>query len=195
MTVENTGTRSGGSSIEDRRLRGDRRTYTDPDFDAPDRRKGRGRRPTEVPASITNFLEPPDGESFINVPIVISRVEHEFAYMESDAELGRRHVAKMIGEIDAQLGGRKVAGQNERVRYLAEAQNRAVYVRCGDNPGSETDYLSTVVVPGEPIIFEYDSKAHEQASRALLHRFAKALGYKIVEWKTDDQRKGAPVLG
>ena len=93
----------------------------------------------------------------------------------------------MIGDIDAQLGGRKVAGQSERVKYLAEAQSRAVYVRCGDNPGSETDYLSTVVIPGEPIIFEYDSKAHAQASRALLQRLAKVLGYKIVEWRIDDR--------
>lgn len=195
MTVENAVSRSGRSSIEDRRSRSDRRTYDDPTFDAPDRRKGRGRRPTEVPATVTNFLEPPDGETFVSVPIVISRVEREFPYMESDAELGRRHVAQMIGEIDAQLGGRKVAGQSERAKYLGEAQNRAVYLRCGDNPSSETDYLSTVIVPGEPIIFEYDSKAHEQASRALLQRFAKVLGYKIVEWKTDDQRKGALLLG
>jgi len=166
-----------------RRAGGDRRRYDDPAYDSPDRRKSRGRRPTEAPATITNFLEPQDGETFVSVPLVISRVGQEFAYLESDGDLGRKYVGQMISDIDSQFGGRQVAGQNERAKYLAEVQNRAIYVRCGDNPSSETDYLSTVVVPGEPIIFEYDSKAHEQESRELLQRFARVLGYKIVEWK------------
>jgi len=72
----------------------------------------------EIPLDY-DFLEPPDGETFVSVPIVISRIGQEFAYMESHGELGRRHVMQMIGEIDAQLGGREVAGQSERAKYLA----------------------------------------------------------------------------
>ena len=184
MAGGNLVTDTGGRPpFEDRRSAGDRRKRDDPAYEAPDRRKGRGRRPAEIPATIANFLEPQDGETFVSVPIVVSRVGREFAYVESDGELGRRHVAKMISDVDAQLGGTEASGRKERAKYLAEVLNRAIYVRCGDNPGSETDFLSTVVVPGEPIVFEYESKAHEAASRMLLLRFAKILGYKIVEWK------------
>jgi hypothetical protein len=118
------------------------------------------------------------------VPVILSRISSEFAYVETDEAAGRRHVEAMIQALEDRTGTPENEDHHERAKHLATALPDAVHVRCGDNPTSESEFLSAMLVPGEPILFAYESLAQEIASRPLLQRFAKALGYKIVQWET-----------
>jgi len=166
-------------SAGDRRRGAERRSHDSAPIQGIERRTGQGRRPHEAPARPKNLLEPRDGNPVLLVPVVLSRIQREFAYVETDEELGRLHVGQMIEEIASQVEGSRVNSESGRLRHLGQAQTHAVYVRCGDNPTSETVYLSTVLIPGDPIKSNYESGRHAEDSRHLLQRFARAIGYKI----------------
>jgi len=65
----------------------------------------------------------------------------------------------------------------ERMEQLERVKDRAVHVCFGDNPGCDKSYLSAVVIPGEPLIFDYESAEHEESVQPLIERCAKILGY------------------
>jgi hypothetical protein len=65
------------------------------------------------------------------------------------------------------------------MEQLERVKDRAVHVCFGDNPGCDKSYLCAVVIPGEPMIFEYESVEHEESVQALLERCAKILGYGV----------------
>lgn len=163
---------------------GDRRVGQDPFYDGTERRRGRGRRSSEASPRTENLLEPADPDNYLQVPVILSRISGEFDYVETDGAAGQRHVQAMIKAIAERTGTSGNEDHGERARHLATALPEAIHVRCGDNPTSESEFLSAMLVPGEPILFAYESLAQEIASRPLLQRFAKALGYKIVQWDT-----------
>jgi hypothetical protein len=166
-----------------RRQAGNRRLRHDPFYEGPERRRSRGRRPTEASPLTENLLEPADSESYLQVPVILSRIGGEFDYVETDGAAGRRHVEAMIQALKDRTGTPENEDHHERAKHLAAALPDAMHVRCGDNPTSESEFLSAMLVPGEPILFSYESLAQEIASRPLLHRFARALGYRIVQWE------------
>ena len=166
-----------------RRETADRRVRHDPIYDGRERRGGRGRRSHEAGPTTENLLEPTDPDNYLTVSVVLSRIGQEFDCVETDESSGRHHVEQMIGAILDRVDTIEYDDRRERVRHLAAVKTEAVHIRCGDNPTSEIEYLSTVIVPGEPIRFAYESLAHEIASRPLLQRMAKALGYRIVQWE------------
>lgn len=166
-----------------RRQSADRRVRHDLFYDGTERRRGRGRRASEASPRTENLLEPIDSESYLRVPLVLSRIGSEFDYVETDKTAGQRYVEAMIKTISDRTGTLENEDHRERVRHLTTALPEAVHVRCGDNPTSESEFLSAVLVPGEPILFVYESLAHEIASRPLLQRLARALRYKIVQWE------------
>jgi hypothetical protein len=162
----------------------DRRVRQDPYYDGVERRRRRGRRYSDASPLTENLLEPADSENYLQVPVILSRISGEFDYIETDKSAGRRHVEEMIREIEERAGNSENEDHDVRKRHLKEALPEAIHVRCGDNPTSESEFLSATLVPGEPILFVYESLAQEIAARPLLQRFAKALGYKIVQWET-----------
>jgi len=164
--------------------RQERRLRQDPFYEGTERRRSRGRRSTEASPLTENLLEPADSENYLQVPVILSRISSEFDYVETDGAAGRRHVEAIIQTLKDRAGTRENEDHHERARYLTTALPEAVHVRCGDNPTSESEFLSAMLVPGEPILLAYESLAHELASRPLLQRFAKALGYRIVQWET-----------
>jgi hypothetical protein len=155
----------------------------DPFYDGTERRRGRGRRAPEASPRIENLLEPADPDSYLRVSVILSRIKSEFDYVETDGAAGQRHVEAMIHAVRDHAATSENEDYRERIRYLTTALPEAVHVRCGDNPTSESEFLSAVLVPGEPIPLVYESLAHEMGSRPLLQRLAKALGYNIVEWE------------
>jgi hypothetical protein len=178
----------GGGAIEhdrdqDRRQVADRRVRRNLPFSGTERRRGRGRRAYELDPQTENLLEPTDPESYLRVSVILSRISSEFDYVETDGAAGRRHVEAMIKEISDRAATSEDEDHRERLRHLTAAQPEAVHVRCGDNPTSESEFLSAMLVPGEPILFSYDSLAHEIAARPLLQRLARVLGYRIVRWE------------
>ena len=173
-----------------RRHAGDRRLRHDPFYEGPERRRNRGRRPTEASPLTENLLEPEDSENYLQVPVILSRIGSEFDYVETDGAAGRRHVETMIQVLRDRAGTPENEDHHERAKHLEAALPDAVHIRCGDNPTSECEFLSAMLVPGEPILLSYESLAQEIASRLLLHRFAKALGYRIVQWGTSLRNAG-----
>ena len=166
---------------EERRRDADRRARLDPLYDGTERRRNGGRRAPEASPRTDNVLEPADLETFRPVPVILSRIRGEFDYVETDGAAGQRHVEAMIKALADRAVTSEIEDHGARARHLAEALNQAIHVRCGDNPTSEWEFLSATLVPGEPILFEYESLAHEIAARPLLQRLARALGYRIVQ--------------
>lgn len=166
--------------LDDSRRQGaDRRIRIDPMYDGTERRRGRGRRSYEVDPATEHLLEPPGSNNYLNVQVALSRIGSEFGYLEADEDLGRRHVRQMIDAIRNRFEASDYIDHRERITHLSSAQADAIHIRCGDNPTAEHEYLSAVLVPGEPILAQYESLAHEKAARPLLDRLAKALGYKV----------------
>ena len=122
-----------------------------------------------------------DGHRYLSPRVVVTRLESEFAYVESSEEDGRRHVRGLVRQLQSikQIGDIPV--DSEHLERLKKAQNGAIYVYFGDDPSSETAYLSAAIIPGEPLFFDYSSRAHEQAAQTLLLRCADVLGYELVE--------------
>lgn len=117
--------------------------------------------------------------TYLTPMIVVSRLESEFSYVETDGEEGRRYVLETIDRLRADTSSRYV--DHQMVQSLARVKNRAIFVCFGDDASSDLALLSTYVVPGMPLVFEYASAAHERAARPLLARCASVLGYEIIK--------------
>jgi len=120
-----------------------------------------------------------DGHRYLSPRVVVARLQSEFPYVASSEEDGRRYVRGIIRQLQAikQTGDPRI--DSEYLDRLERAQNGAIYVYFEDW-SSETVYLGTVVIPGEPLFFNYSSSAQEQAARPLLLRCAAALDYDVV---------------
>ena len=125
-------------------------------------------------------LVPRHGQRYLSPRVVVARLQSEFPYFASSGEDGRRYVRAIVEQLSAikQIG--EVPVDAEYLDRLDKAQNSAIYVYFED-PSCATTYLSTVVIPGEPLFFYYLSSAHEQATQTLLLRCAAALDYEIVD--------------
>lgn len=135
--------------------------------------------PVEAPAAVAHRLVARNDQHFFSPLVVVKRLESEFAYVEADEAAGHRHILEMMSQLEASKGNRRTFVCDERRERLNTVKDRAVYVHFGDDPSSETEYLCTVVIPGEPLVFQYESAAHESAAWLLLKRCAKVLGYDI----------------
>jgi hypothetical protein len=117
--------------------------------------------------------------SYLTPMLVVSRLESEFSYVETDGEEGRRYVLETIDRLKSDTSSRYV--DHQTVQNLARVKNRAIFVCFGDDATSDLALLSTYVIPGMPLVFEYASAAHERAVRHLLARCASVLGYEIIK--------------
>lgn len=124
-------------------------------------------------------LAPTNGHAFLSPLVIVMRIAAEFAYVEADEAMGYDRVEDIIRQIESRSRRNKDALLAERIEQLEKVKDRAVHVCFGDDPGSDTGYLCAVVIPGEPLIFEYESLVHEEAVQPLLGRCAKILGYGI----------------
>lgn len=131
-------------------------------------------------------LQAPNGHRYHSPLVVVKRLSCEFAYVEADEAEGYRHVLEMLEWLEAKIGGRTNSIHNERVRHLQTVRDRAIHVVFGDDLTSDHAYLCSVIIPGEPLVFEHASSAHERSVRPLLKRCAEVLGYEIVKVATED---------
>ena len=122
-----------------------------------------------------------DGRPPLNPRVIVSRLENEFAYVEASEEEGQRHVGGIIRQMLKLQQAGHIPVDLEYLDRLKKAQRGSIFVYFGDDPGSELACLSTAVIPGEALFFDYNSRAHERASQPLLLRCAAALDYEIVE--------------
>lgn len=186
-------TRNGAGT--DRRRRLDRRRRDFSNFDGTDRRtraarRGLNRRQTESidsDAYMVHRLMPANGHRFLSPLRVVARVESEFAYVEADEEEGLRRVADIIGRLRKHGRDQSNRAGIGRLEHLEKAKEDAIHLRFGDDPSSESAYISMTVIPGEPLLVECESHQHALAAEPLLKRCAKALGYSIIRSLTDKQ--------
>jgi hypothetical protein len=120
-----------------------------------------------------------NADAYLTPWAVVNRLKSEFSYVEADGEEGRRHVLETIERLKADRSRRH--GDHQAVEQLARIKNRAIFVCFGDDASSDLALLSTYVIPGMPLAFEYASVTHEHAVQHLLTRCAAALGYEILK--------------
>ena len=118
-------------------------------------------------------------DSYLTPRVVVNRLKSEFSYVEADGEEGRRYILETVERLNANTSLRSV--NHQTAEDLDRVKNRTIFVCFGDDVGSDAGLLSTYVIPGMPLLFEYASVAHEHAVRHLLTRCAVALGYKVVK--------------
>jgi len=144
-------------------------------------RRSLSRRGFHKNALYGHRLEPAPDSDWLRIPVVLSRLNNEFRYFEADEELGRRHVEQLLACYESSMKHNFSAQRQGFLHGLAKGASSAVYVQCGDNPGSNTEYLETVLIPIEPVVFGYHSVEHQIMATPLLERCARVLGYRIVE--------------
>jgi len=186
-------------SREDRRTRAERRGRDDASYRGPERRKGIDRRAASSgrsnqrqalqggPSTTTvaarqpaaHRLGPVNGHAYLSPLVIVMRIAAEFGYIEADEKAGLDRVEEIIHQIETRNRRNKDPLLAERLERLEKVKDRAVHVCFGDNPGCDKSYLSAVVIPGEPLIFDYDSAEHEDAVQPLVNRCAKVLGYGV----------------
>lgn len=126
-------------------------------------------------------LAPRDNDSYLSPRVVVARLESEFAYVEASEDEGRRHVHGLVRQLQKMMQLGTIPVNHEHLERLRNVRQNAIYVYFGDDPGSEIAYLSTAVIPGEALFFNYTSESHQRAARSLLMRCAGVLGYEVVE--------------
>lgn len=193
-------------SGEERRIGLDRRRRHDAAYRGPERRKGidrraasggrsnqrqalQGGRSTTAGAArppVAHRLAPVNGQVYLSPLVVVMRIASEFAYIEACEKAGLDRVDHVIRRFEARHRHTRDSLLGERIEQLEKVKDRAVHVCFGDDPGSDQGYLCAVVIPGEPLIFEYESAEHEEAVGPLLKRCAKILGYNVGEGVAGD---------
>jgi len=182
---------------EDRRRGLERRRRADPSYRGPERRRGNDRRAASSGRSsqrtalqggysthagaarqpVAHRLGPINGNTYLSPLVVIMRIASEFAYIDADEAVGCERVDEVIREMERRNRRARDPLLVERMEQLERVKDRAVHVCFGDNPGCDKSYLSAVVIPGEPLIFDYESAEHEESVQPLIERCAKILGY------------------
>lgn len=117
--------------------------------------------------------------SYLTPLVVVNRLKAEFSFVETDGEVGRRYIVETIERLKTDKTLPDVSLQI--VEKLNRIKNRTIFVCFGDDAGSDLSQLSTYVIPGMPLVFDYASAEHENAVRPLLTRCANSLGYEIAK--------------
>jgi hypothetical protein len=120
------------------------------------------------------------GNCYLAPRDVVNRLSCKFAYVETSEEDAQRHVLELIQQLRAIASLRQDTLDELYLARLEAAHERAICVHFGDEVTANAIVLSTAVIPGEPLVFEYPSSADEHALRPLVARCAEALGYTVL---------------
>jgi hypothetical protein len=118
-------------------------------------------------------LEPRKGRPYLDPEEVVRRLRDEFVHCEADADAG----ADITGDMIAKLI--ELKAPQEIIDAAVAGRERALRITVADDAATD-DYLSFVVQPDEGPFIGYYSAQHEAATRPLLERCARTLGYKII---------------
>jgi len=155
------------------------------EFQGEDRRLGFDRRVFPYVHG-AHRLEPAGPFGWIPNATVVFHLQNEFAFLETDEELGLLHLKRVVRYLEYLQREEFSAQRGQQILQLSEKIPGAVYARFGDNPTSETEFLDTVIIRATPLVCSYGSDAQRDASHPLLQRCARVLQYKIVSLVDDD---------
>jgi hypothetical protein len=120
-------------------------------------------------------------EEFLAPDEIIRRLRAEFPVVEIDKDAAIEMIQERLDYAERKIarGDDPYPETEEKLARLRSGINDAYLVSLADDPKTKTKYLQTVVMPCEPLFFGYTSDKHQQASKPLLKRCAKALDYYI----------------
>jgi hypothetical protein len=126
-----------------------------------------------------NRLYPKEGGRYLSPTEVIEKLKQEFAHVEVDAAKGEVHILNMIAQLIRMQDFSPPPASPEDIERLRSVKNEARYVTVMSESMDQDAYLTTCIIPGEMLFFDYSSARHEIISRPLLERIAAALNYEI----------------
>ena len=118
-------------------------------------------------------LEPPKGRADLDPKKIAHLLREEFTYCAIDAEQGADDVGDMIAKLI------DLKAPQEIIDKAMAGREHSFRVTIADDMASE-DYLSFFIQPETGPLIGYYSAQHEAATRPLLERCARALGYEII---------------
>jgi hypothetical protein len=121
---------------------------------------------------MTAILNPREGSPYLDPEEIIRRLEDEFEVCNTDAEAGQEHAGDMLAKLI------ELKAPQDIIDEVVNGRDRAKMVLIADDPTTE-DYLDFLVRPNAHIVIAHYSGQHEDATRPLLTRCARALGYVI----------------
>jgi len=134
-------------------------------------------------------LMPREGERYLNPKEVITRMQAEFAYVETSEEGARDHVIEWMEQLAfVTEEGRTAVVDQYRVQ-LERFQDAARFVHFGDDLGADGVLLSLLMIPHQPLIIE--AHAQDEATWYLIYRCAGALDYEVFEPESVEVEAGA----
>jgi len=122
---------------------------------------------------MSHRLEPRAGALLLDPNEVARRLRDEFEHCEIDREQGQDHVGDMLAKLI------ELNAPQAMIDEVSAGRDRSLQVTVADDSASE-DYLTFIVQPNDGILIGYFSAQHEKATRPILERCARALGYQIV---------------
>ncbi len=126
-------------------------------------------------------LVPKSGSTYLSPSEVIARLQSHFKHVEIDQRQGEAHVDKMVDQLTRMQFLTPPPATPEEIERLRSLRAQAVFVMFCDDSDSEHSYLTTTVIPGEPLFVGFSSSDHEEASARLLEECAMILGYDVTE--------------
>jgi hypothetical protein len=124
-------------------------------------------------------LMPRDGGRYLNPMDVITRMQAEFAYVETVEEGARDHVAAWLEQLAFVTQDGRTAAADYYMEQLERFQDAARFVHFGDDLGSDGVLLSLLMIPHQPLLIEEHDE--REATLALIYRAASALDYEVFE--------------
>jgi len=121
---------------------------------------------------MTAHLDPRPGCPHLDPDEIVRRLEDEFEVCDVDADAGQKFAADVLAKLI------ELRAPQNYVDELAKGRNRARMVLIADDPSSE-DYLDFMICPNRGIVIAHYSGRHQNATRPLLKRCARALDYVI----------------
>jgi len=109
----------------------------------------------------------------------INRLSSEFANFHADREKGSEYVRQMLQQLTKMKHLTPPPATNEEITRLEGLQGESIFVSISDEANSGVSYLTTCIIPGQPLFFGYSSAKHQLAAQSLLDRCAAALDYEI----------------
>jgi hypothetical protein len=124
-------------------------------------------------------LYPKAGFPFLAPAAAIRLLQEEFAHVYADPREGQNYVRKMVEKLRQLQHFTPPPVTEEEIRGLEESANKSLHVLLADNEDFGFAYLTTCIIPGQPLFFGYSSAQHQQSAQPLLTRCCSKLGYEI----------------
>jgi len=126
----------------------------------------------------------PQDDEFLSPTEIVDRFKREFRFVKVDRERGRQGIVELIARLRKLKLQGKSAGPvpiDEQIAWYEAIKDEVLDVVITDDEHPGDAVLSTSLQPSERVSFGYYSANNQEASRLLLQRCAKALGYAICD--------------